>query len=248
MVSLGWLSFSTACLYGGGVVLNDYFDAALDAVERPERPIPREDISKKQAGIFGAVLLLLGIIFSFFAGILPGILAISIAVLVVLYDVRMKSHSLFGPLNMGLCRAVNLLLGISVVPALTGRMAWLGLFPLVFITAVTVISRGEVLGGSKKALKTSFIMYLALTAGLILLGIWQNAAPRTLLFAGCWLVMAAWPLKKAFKTLQPGDIRLSVKAGVLSLIFLDASYAAIFTASSSVYSPENTPSQILCSG
>src|SRR3546814_18770143 len=111
----------------------------------------------------------------------------------------MKSHSLFGPLNMGLCRAVNLLLGISVGPALTGRMAWLGLFPLVFITAVTVISRGEVLGGSKKALKTSFIMYLALTAGLILLGIWQNAAPRTLLFAGYWLVMAAWPLKNALE-------------------------------------------------
>src|SRR3546814_12906247 len=88
MVSLGWLSFSTACLYGGGVVLNDYFDAALDAVERPERPIPREDISKKQAGIFGAVLLLLGIIFSFFAGILPGILAISIAVLVVRSEER----------------------------------------------------------------------------------------------------------------------------------------------------------------
>src|SRR3546814_7865863 len=95
-------------------------------------------------------------------------------------------------------------------------MAWLGLCRLVFITAGTVSSRGEVLGGSKKARKTSFIMYLALTAGLILLGIWQNAAPRTLLFAGCWLVMAAWPLKKAFKTLQPGDIRLSVKAGVRS--------------------------------
>src|SRR3546814_7771668 len=122
-----WSSDVCSSDLGGGVVRNDYFDAALDAVERPERPIPREDISKKQAGIFGAVLLLLGIIFSFFAGILPGILAISIAVLVVLYDVRMNSHSLFGPLNLGLCRAVNLLLGISVVPALTGRMARLGL-------------------------------------------------------------------------------------------------------------------------
>src|SRR3546814_20802287 len=98
----------------------------------------------------------------------------------------MKSHSLFGPLNMGLCRAVNLLLGISVVPALTGRMAWLGLFPLGFITAVTVISRGEVLGGSKKALTTCFSMYLALTAGLSLLGIWQTAAPITPLFPCSW--------------------------------------------------------------
>ena len=35
-----WLVLSTVGLYGGGVVFNDVFDAKLDAVERPERPIP----------------------------------------------------------------------------------------------------------------------------------------------------------------------------------------------------------------
>ncbi|HYH57271.1 MAG TPA: UbiA-like protein EboC [Anseongella sp.] len=229
LASLGWLSISTACLYGGGVVLNDYFDAELDAVERPERPIPRGDISKRQAGIFGASLLLLGVAAAFFAGPVPGGLALAIAALVLLYDARMKSHSLLGPLNMGLCRGANLVLGVSLVPDLTGRMSWLGLFPLIFITAVTVISRGEVFGGNKKALQISFILYLALGAGLILLGVWQDTLPGTLLFTGCWLVMAAWPLQKALRTLQPGDIRSAVKGGVLSLIFLDASYAAIFS-------------------
>src|SRR3546814_19063478 len=105
MVSLGWLSFSTACLYGGGVVLNDYFDAALNAVERPERPIHREDISKKQAGIFGAVLLLLGILFSFFAGLLTVILAINLAFLVVLSDFRFTFQRLLGPMILGFFRA-----------------------------------------------------------------------------------------------------------------------------------------------
>lgn len=227
-LSLAWLSCSTACLYGGGVVLNDYFDARLDAAERPERPIPRGDATRAQAGVLGFVLLAAGMLFAFFAGPVPGIISICIAGLVLLYNARSKSHSLLGPLNMGLCRSANLLLGISIVPELAWRMSWLGLFPLVFITAITVISRGEVIGGNKKAIQISFIMYCLLAAGLLALGAWQHTFFRTLLFAGGWFLMAARPLGKAFRTLEPQAIRMSVKGGVLSLIFLNASYAAIF--------------------
>lgn len=228
-VSLVWLSISTACLYGGGVVLNDFFDASLDSRERPERPIPRGDATRLQAGVLGFLLLLAGILFAFFAGTIPGVLAGGIAGLVLLYDTKAKKHSFFGPVNMGLCRSVNLLLGISIVPELTGRMSWLGLFPLVFITAVTVISRGEVFGGNKKALQTSLIMYCLLAGGLIAVGAWQDSLLRTFLFAACWFFFAARPLTKALRTLDPGDIRLAVKGGVLSLIFLDAAYAAAFS-------------------
>ena len=42
---LGWLLLSTACLYAGGVVLNDVFDRDLDRIERPERPIPSGRVS-----------------------------------------------------------------------------------------------------------------------------------------------------------------------------------------------------------
>src|SRR5699024_7457278 len=46
---LGWLLLSTFGLYGGGVVLNDVFDADLDATERPERAIPSGRVSRKGA-------------------------------------------------------------------------------------------------------------------------------------------------------------------------------------------------------
>lgn len=226
--SLALLSASTACLYGGGVVLNDYFDAALDTLERPERPIPSGAISKNTAGLLGAALLLLGIIAACLAGMAPGGLAFAIAASVLSYNSQMKSHSWLGPLNMGLCRALNLLLGVSVVPELAWRMSWLGLFPLIFITAVTVISRGEVLGGDKKALRLSLVMYLLLAVGLLGLGIWRDSLPEALVFAACWFFMAVRPLRKAFHTLAPADVRASVKAGVLSLIILDATYAAVF--------------------
>src|SRR2546430_2791969 len=35
-----WCLAASACLYLGGIALNDYFDRHVDAVERPERPIP----------------------------------------------------------------------------------------------------------------------------------------------------------------------------------------------------------------
>ena len=41
------------CLYAAGMVLNDAFDAELDARERPERPIPSGRISRSRHGVLG---------------------------------------------------------------------------------------------------------------------------------------------------------------------------------------------------
>jgi 4-hydroxybenzoate polyprenyltransferase len=59
---LGWLLMSTACLYGGGVALNDFFDRGLDRIERPERPIPSGRVSSRAAAGLGLGLLALGVI------------------------------------------------------------------------------------------------------------------------------------------------------------------------------------------
>src|ERR1041385_8386665 len=53
---LPWLLVATTCLYAGGVVLNDVFDARLDACERPERPIPSGRVAVRSAAVFGTVL------------------------------------------------------------------------------------------------------------------------------------------------------------------------------------------------
>jgi 4-hydroxybenzoate polyprenyltransferase len=50
------LCISTIGLYGGGVVFNDVFDAELDSLERPERPIPRGSVSIKEASALGIIL------------------------------------------------------------------------------------------------------------------------------------------------------------------------------------------------
>jgi hypothetical protein len=51
--ALPWLVGATMCLYAGGVVLNDFFDRRLDAIERPERPIPSRRVSAASAAALG---------------------------------------------------------------------------------------------------------------------------------------------------------------------------------------------------
>ena len=80
------LCISTIGLYGVGVVFNDVFDAALDKVERPERPIPSGVISIKEASLLGGLLLLSGIITAFLCHGVSGFIACMIAVAALVYN------------------------------------------------------------------------------------------------------------------------------------------------------------------
>ena len=143
------LALSTACLYGGGVVMNDVFDAELDRLERPERPIPSGLIQKSHATSFGIFLLLLGIAFAALCSNISALIASSIAIAAVVYDRWTKHHSFAGPLNMGICRGLNLLLGMSIFPPAIEFYWLLCLVPVIYIFAITMIRRGEVHGGKK---------------------------------------------------------------------------------------------------
>src|SRR5688572_31218753 len=74
--SVLWLVLSTIGLYGGGVVFNDVFDAALDRVERPERPIPSGLISETEAATLGSMLLAIGVGAAFIFSTLSGCIAL----------------------------------------------------------------------------------------------------------------------------------------------------------------------------
>ena len=228
-IALGWLVLSTVGLYGGGIVFNDVFDADLDRVERPERPIPRGDASVRGASTLAAVLLAIGVLTAGQVSVLSAIIASIVAALAVLYDAWGKHQQLFGPINMGLCRGGNLLLGISAIPATVPTLWFLSCIPIIYIAAITMISRGEVHGGNRYALWGGAGMYSLVTAGLLALAIVLSALvevviPFLLLFG--YLIYP--PLAKALRIDEPRYIGLAVKAGVLSLIVLDAALAAIF--------------------
>src|SRR5690606_20787053 len=112
LVDLIVLMLASVFLYAGGVVLNDVFDLKIDKVERPERPIPSGVVSLKTASLFGGSLLVLGIVLSFLCHFYAGLASLGLAGAIVLYDALAKHHVIFGPLIMGLCRGLNLFLGM----------------------------------------------------------------------------------------------------------------------------------------
>ncbi|WP_296701590.1 UbiA-like protein EboC [Algoriphagus sp.] len=229
LFDLAWLVLATIGLYAGGVALNDVFDADLDALERPERPIPSGRASMKSASIMAFLLLLLGILAAAQVSNTSALIALGVALCAVLYDYWGKHQNFFGPINMGLCRAGNLLLGVSVVPELVEKFAFMGLIPLVFVAAITMISRGEVHGKNRTALFGGVGLYLIIIGSLIGIAFVYGEKPFEIIpFILLFAFMIFPPLIKAIQKQEPKLIGKAVKAAVISLIILNASISAAF--------------------
>ncbi len=224
-----FLIVSTIGLYGGGVVLNDFFDADLDKIERPERPIPSGKVSKIAAFFLGVILLSIGIQAAAFVSLASAVIAVVVAILIVLYDGWGKHHSFIGPLNMGLCRGGNLLLGISAVPLAISQLWYVTIIPVIYIAAITLVSRGEVHGAKNNSLRIAGWLYTIVIICILALSVipffyLRFSLPYLVLFGG----MIFRALQRAQLTGEPGDIGKAVKAGVLALVLMDAAIAAGF--------------------
>ena len=159
---------------------------------------------------------------------LSGFIALTLAGAIVLYDGFSKKNGFLGPLNMGLCRGLNLILGMSVLGVLDNW--WYAIIPLVYIFAITLISRGEVHGNNKNHIIWAGVLYAAVISAVVTIvmtettNLWQTV-PFLLLFA--FLVYK--PLIQAYHLNSPERIKKAVIAGVLALIVLDAALAVGFS-------------------
>ncbi|MEH1818157.1 MAG: UbiA-like protein EboC [Nostoc sp.] len=229
LTPLGWLLLVTTGLYGGGIVFNDVFDAELDAKERPNRAIPSGRVSRQNAALLGSILFAIGIIAAFQVSLLSAAIAIFITLSCLLYNSLAKHHPFFGPLNMGLCRGSNLLLGVSAVPEIVGERWYLALIPVLYIAAITAISQGEVHGGKKiTGVLALLLIAIVLTAVLALGLLGEYTAIAALPFAVFLAIRILPNFLKAAREPIAENIRNAVKIGVLSLIVLDATVASGF--------------------
>ena len=101
--------FASVLLYAAGMVWNDVADRDLDARQRPERPLPRGDVSLAFAVTLGLALLAGGLSLSpcrWHHGL--------IAALVLAYDFAGKRIEWLGALGMGALRGLNLTTGLAL--------------------------------------------------------------------------------------------------------------------------------------
>ena len=223
--SLIWITLSSMLLYTGGIVFNDVFDAALDKIERPERPIPSGKVKQSSAAILGTIAFSLGCFLAYQVNMTAFYISLAIVLMCLLYNGKAKHHFIAGPIVMGSCRGLNLLLGMAVLPDSLSYF-YLAIVPIIYIAAVTNISRGEVYGNNKTAILVSMGLYALVILTLIYFA-FVSKNYLAFIFILFFTVMIASPLFKALKSLEPQDVRKSVKFGVLALILMNASWIAI---------------------
>jgi 4-hydroxybenzoate polyprenyltransferase len=241
--ALPWLLVATACLYAGGIVFNDTFDRHLDAVERPERPIPSGRVPVAHAVALGAGLLGAGILAASLVTPEAAIVAGLIAAAVLLYDAWGKHVMFIGPVTMGLCRGLNLVLGMTARPEVIASSWPLALLTVTYIAAVTTLSRGEVAGGKRPVAILALALLGAVLFGLLFVALGgllpsgpgdlapvalaERSIPALLLaLVLAWRVLP--PFWRAVGDPRPQTIRVAIRTGVLSLVLLDAVFAAAY--------------------
>ncbi len=217
---------ASACLYLGGMVLNDYYDAEEDKKERPNRPIPSGQISLKTAGTLGYSLLVGGVFFAAMVSNISLMIAIALAICIVAYD-RLSKSGYVGVILMGSCRSLNWLLGLSAAPLL-GVSSFLLILPIFFyIAGLTSLSRVETTASSKYPL---YMCVAGLTLAVLLIvllvnnGILIHNWPLLLLGMGYCILLSR--LYQTWVKFEPQSIQKSIMILLMGVIPFDAIMAA----------------------
>jgi 4-hydroxybenzoate polyprenyltransferase len=229
------LMLASGCLYCGGMVWNDFFDREEDKRERPERPIPSGKVTPRQAALCGAGLVAAGVVFASLAGLIQGawitatVLALLLTGAVFLYDAWLK-RTLIGPIGMGACRFLNVMLGVSPAAALLPyRGVYLAFIVGLYIVGVTWLARTEARMSSRAALIAAasvmgFSLLMALPLPTLPLPEVPPASGSSPLFPYLLVGLGffvGFPIAAAIRTPTSERVQAAVKRSLMGLILLD---------------------------
>ncbi|RLG84952.1 MAG: MFS transporter [Thermoprotei archaeon] len=103
--------FTVVFIAAGGYVINDYFDADIDAINKPYRPIPSGRVSRKSALTYSIVLFIVGLILALKIGFLTFLYALFNALLLVIYSYKVKEYGLIGNVVISYLGAASIIFG-----------------------------------------------------------------------------------------------------------------------------------------
>jgi len=132
------LLFSVVALItAAGNVINDFFDATIDAINRPDRPIPAGAVSRTAARSFAVTLFLAGILVSFFTNPLCISITVINSLILIAYAGKLKRTPLIGNITVAYLSASIFLFG----GALNGWNGLVHIIPIAAITFFAMVSR-----------------------------------------------------------------------------------------------------------
>ena len=217
------LLLAMSLAYTGGMFLNDAFDKDIDAIERPERPIPSGLVSASSVYYAGFAMLGVAVLLIACCAMVSGgggwpaiFAALSLAAAIVLYNAWHKNNPL-SPFVMGLCRMlVYVTAGWTLTSEPSSFLYFGAVVLLCYLIGLTYTAKQENLGEVKNMWPLAFltipVFYAAASnpSGLVT---WLTI----LLFIG-WLI---YSLRFVLRR-QPGDIPRAVVSMIAGISLLDA--------------------------
>ena len=134
---------STMLITGGANVINDFFDLAIDRINRPERILPAGRLRPAAAKNYAIILFACGNFFSIFINVIAVLIAVSTSFLLLVYSWKLKRLPLSGNLAVSLATALAFiyatwaaesgLLHMQIARSGVTMQGWrAGIFPAVF--------------------------------------------------------------------------------------------------------------------
>jgi 4-hydroxybenzoate polyprenyltransferase len=184
---------ASLALYGAGLLLNDLCDLEEDRAERPNRPLPSGAANPGVVRAVAIALFALGNAGALCLGTRAFFVTLGITAAVIAYDTFAKRIPVVGPLVMGLCRGLSLLLGAAAASDGPFPLVWTaaGVVTL-YIASVTHLARYETHRAAPTLAKVLPLFPLAIGLALLLVcgtAGWRYPGPATLALALGFVVL-----------------------------------------------------------
>lgn len=233
------VAFASVGFYWAGMVLNDVFDVEQDRRERPHRPIPSGRVSRRAAAALGVALLAGGLLFALLAGLAhpngptraPLVVGVLLTGAILAYDGWLKP-TWAGPVMMGACRGLNVLLGLAAFGALKAPWApHLATIVTLYIIGVTWFARTEARVSNQQILAIGAVLMLGGLLLALILPTVVEPVSRSFLFPYLLVglgFLVGLPVVQAIYQPTPPLVQAAVKRALLGLVLLDAVLATAF--------------------
>lgn len=239
---LALMTLASLCFYHGGMVLNDAVDVDRDRRDDRNRPIPSGLIGLRAAYALAIILFLSAIGSSLLSirwtGNAGGFAAVCMLLLLApAYDVTPRASPV-SPVIMGLCRGLNVMLGIGAVSVIhnppdenSGVRAAFGIF--LYVVGLTWYARDEARSPARRQLVSGM---MTSSAGIlyVALALWSGAPahkPNLLFWVVTWTVVgliATRGMVAGILQPTPKNIGRGVGIAIQGLVVIDATLATLY--------------------
>jgi 4-hydroxybenzoate polyprenyltransferase len=218
---VGLVLLAVSLLYVGGMYLNDYFDRAIDARERPERPIPACEISASLVAAIGFGQLAGGILVLAPSGLMAAATGVVLGAVIVGYDLFHKGN-LLSPMLMGGCRAlVYCSAAVATVGGVPTFVVWAALALMAYVVGLTYAARQE----SLDKLSSLWPLVLLSAPMVLVLGVLDHGVDAVAVY----MLLAAWTSCALYLLARrpvPGSVSRAVGWLIAGISLVDAAFLA----------------------